>query len=71
MATTAIRLTGAGPGFLIKYLVVLTVRKFSPTYIGVTEGAVTLTNAAGTITIAAGQIGFVGLGGVAPALVSR
>ena len=39
-------------------------------YVKVTEGSVTLTNASGTITVAAGQIGFVGLGGAAPVLVN-
>lgn len=39
-------------------------------YVKVTEGSVTLTNAAGTLTVAAGQTGFVGLGGAAPGLVS-
>lgn len=39
-------------------------------YVNVTEGAVTVTNAAGTLTVAAGQTGFVGLGGAAPSLVS-
>lgn len=39
-------------------------------FVNVTEGSVTLTNAAGTLTVAAGQTGFVGLGGAAPALTS-
>jgi hypothetical protein len=38
-------------------------------YIKVTEGYVTLTNAAGTLIVEAGQIAFVGLGGVPPVLV--
>jgi hypothetical protein len=38
-------------------------------YVQVTEGSVTLTNAAGTLVVEAGQIGFVGLGGAAPVLV--
>lgn len=39
-------------------------------YVQVTEGSITLTNAAGTLVVQAGQIGFVGLGGVAPVLVN-
>jgi hypothetical protein len=39
-------------------------------YVQVTEGSITLTNAAGTLVVQAGQIGFVGLGNVAPVLVN-